>query len=378
MPASRAVPTSDFHPTPNRPAAANDEYRRRVTIESPAELPDPRSELIRDVRAGLASPPRHLSPKYLYDAEGSRIYEEITRLEEYYPFRTERGILTKNAGAIADASCPQVVIEFGSGAASKTRILLDELEARGVLAGYGAIEVSKSALKRSLEGLAAAYPGITCKGLVADFNGPVELPFRGARRLLLFLGSTIGNLDERASHDLLTGAREAMDPRDRFLVGFDLVKDKAVMERAYDDARGVTARFNLNLLARLNRELEADFDPSQFRHKAFFDEESSQIEMHLESRTRQTVHIPGAGVSFTMEPGETIHTEVSRKFEKTQVLRMAETAGLELDRWMTDERQYFGLALFKKAVTSNGPAEGAGPIPGPRRVMDETSKADDR
>ena len=159
MPASRAVPTSDFHPTPNRPAAADDEYRRRVTIESPAELPDPRSELIRDVRAGLASPPRHLSPKYLYDAEGSRIYEEITRLDEYYPFRTERGILTKNAGAIADASCPQVVIEFGSGAASKTRIVLDELEARGVLAGYGAIEVSKSALKRSLEGLAAAYPG---------------------------------------------------------------------------------------------------------------------------------------------------------------------------------------------------------------------------
>lgn len=336
-------------PTPEQHAPAEDEFPGRVVIESPAELPDPHAELVRDVRQGLGSRPRSLSPKYLYDAQGSRIYEEITRLPEYYPFRTERGILTRFAGAIADASCPQVVVELGSGAASKTRILLDELKARGVLDGYGAIEVSESALRRSLQGLSEAYPDIICKGLVADFNGPVDLPFPGARRLLLFLGSTIGNLDDEAAHELLTSAREAMDRQDRFLVGFDLVKDKDVLERAYDDAQGVTARFNLNLLTRLNRELDADFELPAFRHKAFFNDELAQIEMHIEARSEQSVHIPGADLSFQMEPGETIHTEVSRKFEKGQVLAMAKSAGLEPDAWMTDERGYFAVALFRKA-----------------------------
>ncbi|NNM31568.1 MAG: L-histidine N(alpha)-methyltransferase [Gemmatimonadetes bacterium] len=385
-PSPRAVPVPEFDtPTTEQRVRVAKEFRGRVIIESPAELPDPRVELIRDVRAGFSARPRHLSPKYLYDAEGSRIYEEITRLDEYYPFRTERGILTKYAGAIADASCSQVVVEFGSGAASKTRILLDELKMRGVLDGYGAIEVSESALRRSLEALAAAYPDIICKGLVADFNGPVDLPFPEARRLILFLGSTIGNLDDEAAHDLLTSARGAMDGQDRFLVGFDLVKDKAVLERAYDDRLGVTARFNLNLLTRLNRELGADFDLAQFRHKAFFNSERSRIEMHLESLSQQSVHIPGADLSFEMEAGETIHTEVSRKFEKNQVLRMAEAAGLRLDAWMTDERDYFAVGLFSKAEGRGGKSGESPPVPptgepvrNDHEVMNANSTDEDR
>ena len=301
------------------------------------------------MRTGLGHRPRSLSPKYLYDAAGSRIYEEITRLDEYYPFRTEQAILSQFAGAIVDASCPQVVVEFGSGSAAKTRILLDALMQRGILDGYGAIEVSESALRSSLESLASTYPGLICKGVLADFNADVALPFAGSRRLILFLGSTIGNLGDEDAHRFLTGVAQAMEDQDRFLVGFDLVKDKDVLERAYDDARGVTARFNLNLLTRLNGELDADFDPSAFRHRAFFNEDESRIEMHIESLASQAVRIPDAGLSFEMEPGETIHTEISRKFERDAVRRMTSRAGLQMDAWMMDDREYFAVALFRRA-----------------------------
>ncbi len=307
--------------------------------------------LVRDVRQGLGVRPRRLSPKYLYDAEGSRIYEEITRLPEYYPFRTEKKILLDQAAAIVEASCPQVVVEFGSGAAEKTRILLDEMDERGLLEGYGAVEVSGSALRRSLESLASAYPDIVCRGLLADFNAGVSLPFAGERRLLMFLGSTIGNLAERPAQRFLEGVAEAMDDRDRFLVGFDLVKDIDVIEAAYDDRQGVTARFNLNLLRRLNRELDGDFDLARFRHRAFFNAQESRIEMHLESQGPQTVTLSAADLSFDLEAGETIRTEISRKFTREQVQDMTVRAGLIMESWATDERGYFAVALLRRATT---------------------------
>lgn len=328
-----------------------------IRIEVPRDLPDPHQELQADVRAGLYRPPRELSPKYLYDAEGSRLYEEITRLPEYYPFRTEQGILTASTGEIAAESRSEVVVEFGSGSADKTRILLDELWAQGLLEGYGAIEVSRTALESSLRGLAAQYEDIACRGVVADFNEDVTLPFSGARRLLLFLGSTIGNLDEGASLRFVKSVAEAMERSDRFLVGFDLVKDEAVIERAYNDAAGVTARFNLNLLTRLNRELGADFDRDAFRHRAFFDPGTSRVEMHLVARSEQEVDMGEAGFRFRMDEGESIRTEISRKFRPEQVKALASQAGLERVAWYTDEREYFGVAVFRRARAS-GPSKG--------------------
>ena len=300
------------------------------------------------MRAGLAAPPRWLSPKYLYDEVGSRLYEEITGLEEYYPFRTEQGILHRYAGDFVEASCSEVVVEFGSGAASKTRILLDALKDRGLLQGYGAVEVSETALRESLGRLALSYPEVELEGVLADFNKPVPLPFEGRRRLILFLGSTIGNLPPSEARRFLADVRAEMTPRDRLLVGFDLVKDVDVIERAYNDARGVTAAFNLNLLTRLNRELRADFDVGAFTHRAFFRPGPDQIEMHLVAGSRQRVHMGEAGFAFTMEPGESIRSEISRKFTPAGVEALARGVGLELIRWTTDPRHYFGVALLRR------------------------------
>lgn len=329
-------------------ALHNADTQPRVRILAPVDLPDPHRQLIQDVRIGLANAPRSLPPKYLYDAKGSRLYEEITRLPEYYPFRAEQGILGTAARQIVETGCPEVVVEFGSGSASKTRVLLDALTERGLLSGYGAIEVSESALRSSLEGLAFEYSDVEFEGVLADFNLSLPLPFEGSRRLLLFLGSTIGNLKHEASVGFLSRVASAMSPGDTLLVGFDLVKDPAVIEAAYSDLAGVTAEFNLNLLHRLNRELGSDFRTDRYEHSAPFVSDLSQIEMHLVAREDQHVSMGVAGFSFDLRAGESIRTEISRKFRAPQIEDMARASGLERIGWYTDPDGFFGVGQFRR------------------------------
>ncbi len=304
------------------------------------------AELRADVAAGLHAPLRTLPAKYLYDARGSELYEDITRLPEYYPFRTERRILQREASTIIERSCPEAIVELGSGSSVKTRILLDALDTRGLLKGYGAVEISETALMGALDSLAGVYGDIRLEGVVGDFNKDLTLPFPDLRKLVLFLGSTIGNLADAEAVALLRGVAEAITPGDRLLVGFDLIKDVGVIEAAYNDGQGVTAAFNLNILRRLNRELGADFDLEAFRHSAFFNESESRIEMHVVSTRFQSVDLGTAGEPIAFRPGDSIRTEISRKFSKDQVESLVTSAGLRIEEWLTDEKDHFAVALL--------------------------------
>ncbi|MDP3406580.1 MAG: ergothioneine biosynthesis protein EgtB [Brevundimonas sp.] len=274
--------------------------------------------------AGLSRPRKTLSPKWFYDAEGSRLFEDITRLPEYYPTRQEAALLRALApeltGAFGDNA---VLVEFGSGASEKTRILMD---AAPSLKAYVPIDISQDALKAAAASIAAAYPGIEVAPMVGDFLNLAPLPELGlGRRIGFFPGSTIGNLETDQAVAFLANARERLGPSSLFILGVDLVKDPAVLVAAYDDAQGVTAAFNLNLLVRANRELGADFDLDQFSHLALWNAVESRMEMHLRADRPTTVHIGEVAIAF--EAGETIHTESSRKFTEATVTAMAEAAG---------------------------------------------------
>lgn len=316
-----------------------------IRIRRPGGALDPMAGLAADALAGLAEPPRRLPPKYFYDATGSALFERITRLPEYYQTRTERRILERIAGGLVERMRPRALVEFGSGSASKTRILLDEMSGRELLVGYGAVEVSEAALLRSAAALAERYPGLELQGVLADFQQPVELPFGDLPRLILFLGSTIGNLSEGEAIGFLRSVRERMAPGNGFLIGFDLVKDPARLEAAYNDASGVTARFNLNVLSVLNRELAADFRLEDFRHRAVYDEERARIEMHLVARRPTVARLRAVDLEIRLEEGETIRTEFSQKYTEGAARMLIEEAGLELARWHTDGEGLFALGL---------------------------------
>ncbi|MQS15194.1 L-histidine N(alpha)-methyltransferase [Streptomyces kaniharaensis] len=298
-----------------------------------------------DVQHGLTSEPKWLPPKWFYDARGSELFEEITRLPEYYPTRAERAILTARAGEIAAATKARTLVELGSGSSEKTRLLLDALSALGTLSTYVPVDVSESALTAAGSALAAEYPGLAVHGVLADFTARLGLPPDGGPRLVAFLGGTLGNLlpDERAA--FLSGLRSALDPGDFLLLGTDLVKDPAVLVAAYDDAAGVTAEFNLNVLNVLNRELAADFDPAAFEHVALWDPEREWIEMRLRSLRSQTVKIPALDLPVHFDRGEEMRTEVSAKFRRERVAEELAAAGLRLSHWWTDEDGRFGLSL---------------------------------
>ncbi len=322
---------------------------RRITILRPSGALDPLAELPQDAMRGLLSSPKWLPPKYFYDEAGSRLFERITTLREYYQTRVERSILERIAPTLIDTTRPTALVEFGSGSASKTRVLLDEMEARGLLVGYGAIEVSESALLASADGLVATYPSLSFIGVLADFHDPVDLPFEKGRRLILFLGSTIGNLESEEAVDFLSWVGREMSAGDGFLIGFDLVKDRAVLDAAYDDSEGVTAEFNLNVLRVLNRELGADFDLASFEHRAFYDPAVSRVEMHLVSTKRQKVYVTALGTSFRFAEGETIRTEQSHKYTEASAAALLREAGLSVARWETDPHDWFAVALARRA-----------------------------
>ncbi|MHC3455251.1 L-histidine N(alpha)-methyltransferase [Streptomyces prasinus] len=312
----------------------------RLTRTLPEDATD--AALRADVLQGLTGSPRTLPPKWFYDARGSELFEEITALPEYYPTRAEREILLARSGEIAEASGARTLIELGSGSSEKTRHLLDALTG---LHTYVPVDVSESALTLAGRALAAERPGLNVHALVDDFTGSMTLPDTPGPRLVVFLGGTIGNLlpDERTA--FLASVRAMLAPGDALLLGTDLVKEEEVLVRAYDDAAGVTAAFNRNVLAVINRELGADFDPAAFEHVAVWDAGHEWIEMRLRSRERQTVKIPALGLVVDFAAGEELRTEVSAKFREERVREELDAAGMEPVRWWTDEQGRFALSL---------------------------------
>lgn len=301
------------------------------------------ADLRADVLDGLTRTPKELPPKWFYDARGSELFEEITRLPEYYPTRTERAILRERAGEIAGATQARALVELGSGSSEKTRHLLHAL--RPGLEDYVPVDVSESALKGAAETLTAELPGLRVHALVADFTRGLTLPETPGPRLVAFLGGTLGNLLPAQRAEFLRSVRALMEPGDALLLGTDLVKDEATLVAAYDDAAGVTAAFNKNVLAVLARELGADADPDDFEHVARWDPEHEWIEMRLRARQPLTVKIPELGIEVPFAEGEDVRTEVSAKFRQDGVQAELAAAGLALSRWWTDEQGWFGLSL---------------------------------
>ncbi|WP_217248928.1 L-histidine N(alpha)-methyltransferase [Streptomyces sp. AC602_WCS936] len=315
----------------------------RLTRTLPEDATD--AALRDDVLAGLTSAPKWLPPKWFYDARGSELFEEITALPEYYPTRAEREILVDRAGEIAAATGARTLVELGSGSSEKTRVLLDALTERTGLRGYVPVDVSESALTQAGQALVAERPDLQVHALIADFTSGLTLPETPGPRLVAFLGGTIGNLlpEERAA--FLTAVRDLLSPGDALLLGTDLVKDERVLVRAYDDAAGVTAAFNKNVLSVINRELAADFEPAAFEHVALWNAEREWIEMRLRSRTAQTVKVQALDLAVDFAAGEELRTEVSAKFRRDGVRAELAGAGLELAHWWTDGEDRFALSL---------------------------------
>ncbi|MGD0559184.1 MAG: L-histidine N(alpha)-methyltransferase [Streptosporangiaceae bacterium] len=305
------------------------------------------SSLRADARAGLSATPKTLPPKWFYDAQGSALFEKITELPEYYPTRAERAILTEHAASIAALSGAATLVELGSGSSEKTRLLLDALRDAGTLRRYLPVDVSESALVSAGEALAAEYPGLVIDAVVSDFEAHLGVPDKtvAGPRLIAFLGSTIGNLLPPERRDFLARVRSYLRPGDAFLLGTDLVKDVPTLLAAYDDASGVTAAFNKNVLSVLNAELGADFDPDSFDHVAAWDPESEWIEMRLRSTAAQTVRVPGIDLVAEFADGEEMRTEVSSKFRRAGITAELAAAGFELRDWWTDPHAQFGLSL---------------------------------
>jgi dimethylhistidine N-methyltransferase len=298
-------------------------------------------EFAEAVVAGLSAPRKRLPCQYFYDAAGSELFEEITRLEEYYPTRTETAILRQHARSMVEpAGRKAVLVEFGSGSSRKTELVLAAMEAPRA---YVPIDVSQSALTEAWGRLERRFPGLEIMPVNASFCDSLRLPARvlAHTKLGFFPGSTIGNFDPPDAGRLLAHFARVLGPGSRLIVGVDLEKDPRRLEAAYDDAKGVTARFNLNLLERINRELDADFDVARFEHRAVYDREFKRIEMHLVSRVAQTVRVVGR--SFQFAAGESIHTENSYKYSLEQFRALARGAGWQSDRTWTDPARDFSV-----------------------------------
>ncbi|MFD9094670.1 L-histidine N(alpha)-methyltransferase [Streptomyces collinus] len=311
-----------------------------VTRTLPEDATD--AALRADVLSGLTDHPKTLPPKWFYDAVGSELFERITELPEYYPTRAEREILSVRSGEIAAASGARTLVELGSGSSEKTRFLIDALTG---LRSYVPVDVSESALTQAGRALIEERPGLDVHALIADFTAPLELPATPGPRLVAFLGGTIGNLLPAEREKFLASVRALLAPGDGLLLGTDLVKDEGTLVRAYDDAAGVTAAFDKNVLAVVNRELGADFDPDAFDHVALWDAEREWIEMRLRSRTAQTVKVPALDLAVHFAAGEDLRTEVSAKFRREGVSAELAASGLELTHWWTDSGGRFALSL---------------------------------
>ena len=305
-----------------------------------------------EVRAGLSAQPLPWLPsKYFYDDRGSALFEQITRLPEYYPTRTEEEILEQVAGEVVAATRPVELCELGSGVGRKVRILLDAGRALGTLSRCLLLDINATVLAESVRSLEGDYPGLRVRGLVGDFQSDLAVLGPGGGRLALFLAGTIGNLHpDREVPGFLHAVARQLSPGDTFLVGLDLVKDVTRLEAAYNDAAGVTAEFNRNILRVVNAALEADFDPEAYDHVAFYDRDRAWIEMRLRARRDQRVRVPGAGLTLTLRRGQEIRTELSCKYTRPTFEARVAGTGLRLESWMSDAESLFALALLRRTA----------------------------
>ena len=342
----------DSNGSPPIDASGSSFHRGAVAVHGTAARPlgpprsSPLARMRADVLAGLTAPAKSLPCKYLYDDRGSRLFDQICDLPEYYPTRTELGILRRHAGDMATALGDRcLVIEYGSGSGLKTPLLLERLHCP---AGYVPVEINRDHLLASASALARRFPHIEVLPVWADFTRDFEVPVPQVmprRRAVFFPGSTIGNFGPTEAVRLMEGVAQRCESGGALLVGVDLRKSKAILEPAYDDAAGVTAAFNKNLLVRINRELGADFDLDQFDHRAVFDEKHSRIEMHLVSRRRQVVHLDGRAIGFAA--GESICTEHSYKYSAEAFRDMAHAAGLSVRTVWTDNAGWFSVQYLE-------------------------------
>jgi L-histidine Nalpha-methyltransferase len=313
--------------------------------------PDERVEALRrEVREGLTASPKWLSPKWFYDERGSELFEEITRLPEYYLTRREREILDLRAPEIAAAAGADTLVELGSGTSAKTRLLLDAMSAAGLLRRFVPFDVSEATLRASAAAITDEYAGIEVHAVVGDFGRHLGLlPDGASRRLVAFLGSSIGNLGPLERARFLAALAAELRQGEWLLCGFDLVKNPARLEAAYNDAAGVTAEFNRNVLRVLDAELGADFVPERFEHLAFFDAVHEWIEMRLRSTVAQGVRIAELDLDVSFAEGEEMRTEISAKFRRETVVAELSAAGFALDRWWTDAAGDFALGLARRS-----------------------------
>jgi L-histidine N-alpha-methyltransferase len=306
--------------------------------------------MIAEVRDGLLRQPlRELPCKYFYDDRGSALFDEITRAPEYYPTRTEEVLLAAHAEAIVGSVAPRELVELGSGAGRKVRFFLDAMRRRGRLERVQMLEINESWLRDSVAALQADYPEARVSGVVGDFVHDLAALGTGGDRLLLFLAGTLGNLHPADVPAFFRSAAAILEPGDGFVVGVDLVKDPARLHAAYNDARGVTARFNLNLLAVLNAQLGADFAPEGFEHVAFYDAQAQWIEMRLRARRAMRVRLPRAALEVDLRAGEEIRTELSCKYTRHTFEARVRDSGLQLEAWFTDAERLFASALLRRA-----------------------------
>jgi L-histidine Nalpha-methyltransferase len=303
--------------------------------------------MARDIRLGLTAKPKELAPKYFYDEIGSQLFEQITELPEYYPTRTEREILSqRSAEIVAAAGEPGTLVELGSGSAAKTRHLLNAMRDAGCLSTYVPVDISGQITHETAELLAEEYPGLAVHGLICDFEHDLErIPSGSGGRLVAFLGGTIGNLYPGPRRDFLARIGALLERGDRILLGTDLVKEPSRLEAAYDDSQGVTAQFNKNVLAVLNRELGGDFDLDSFEHVARYDADATRMDIRLRSLADQTVRLDGLDLTVSFAAGEEMRTEISTKFTREQLDAIYGEAGLRLDGWFTDPAGDYALSL---------------------------------
>jgi len=321
----------------------------QITIDVHLPPGGPLSGMAADVRAGLTKPFKELSPRYFYDERGSELFERITELPEYYPTRAEREILERHSLEICSAaSDPATLIELGSGSASKTRLLLDAMRDVGCLEAYAPVDISEQITRATADAIASGY-GITVHGLVCDFERDLERIPLGGPRVIALLGGTIGNFEPAQRASFLARVANLLGDEDRFLLGTDLVKDRGRLEAAYNDDAGVTAEFNRNVLAVLNRELGADFDLDAFEHVAFWDADNLWVDIRLRSLAEQAVHVSSLGMSVAFYRGEEMRTEISTKFARDGLAGIYAESGLEMAGWWTDRDELFALSLARRA-----------------------------
>ena len=306
------------------------------------------STIADDVATGLLESPKSLPPRLFYDEAGSRLFEQITGLPEYYVTRTERSILEAHASEIVRAAgTPLTLIELGAGTATKTEVLIEALLKRQLQAVFYPIDVSESALRVAEEALEARFKALSVRPLVGDYSaGLSQLSRIAGRKLVLYIGSSIGNYEPEEAGELLANIRRSLSPGDALLLGTDMVKDESILNSAYDDEQGVTARFNMNVLARINRELGADFALDRFRHHAHYNATAGRIEMHLISLADHLVRFRPAGATIRLREGEGIHTECSYKYGLEEFGALGASAGLVPRKTWTDPQAYFGVFYF--------------------------------